>query len=45
MATGHAGVHGWDVRGWALNRLLALHLRLAPEPALGISTARALPPL
>lgn len=45
MATGHAGVHGWDVRGWALNRLLALHLRLAPETALGISTARALPPL
>ena len=45
MATGHAGVHSWDVRGWAFKWLLALHLRLAPEPALGISMTRALPPL
>ena len=41
---GQTRVHSQDVRGWALSWLLALPLSSALEPALGVSTARALPP-
>lgn len=44
MATGHTRVHSRDVRGWALSWLLALPLSSTLEPALGVSTAQALPP-
>ena len=41
---GHTRVHSQDVRGWASSWLLALPLSSALEPALGVSTAWALPP-
>lgn len=41
---GHTRVHSQDMWGWVLIWLLALPLSSAPEPPLGTSMARALPP-